>query len=329
MRVVVDEREFAGQAIDLRRAPVDVDGASVAAAVSGGPTAGKDRDAGRSSSPPGDAAGRSSSPPGDAAGRSSPPPGEAAGRASATSDGAAVRVDCPPPGAVHGFVGHVAPDTRVSLRGALAAAARSRGLTAPEEDALRDARAELADCDAPTVDRREARRRAAAAGEEADRLRERVATLRGRLQTLRDLGRDDAADAAAEELSTAATRLSEVETERLAAAQRLDALEGRMREHRDARERRLRLEDRVANLERAARESLAAAVYDRFADAVRRLPGTAAPGDAPGAFAGDPVTGALGVVAVAAVDAPVVLSAPRFDSAITAADRLDAPVVLV
>jgi len=296
VRVVVARQEFVGRAIDLRPRPTPIDGETAVAAVRrGGAEAGSDTDTGTDM---------------------------AAGDPR-------VRVRCRPPGPVHEFVGHLAAETTVPLRRALAAAARSRGLSAPQDDALRDVRAELADCEVPSIERREARRRAAAAGDEVERLRERVATLRGRVETLRDLGREAEADEVAADLATAATRLSEVETERDAAAQLLAELEEREREARDVRERRLRLEDRAANLERAARRSLAASVYDRFQDAVRRLPGDAAPGDEPGAFSGDPVTAALAVAAVADVTAPVVLATRRFADASTAAARLDAPIIRV
>ncbi len=252
-----------------------------------------------------------------------------------------VSVECPPPGPVHDHVGHVRPGMSVSLRGALAAAARTRGETPPQADAVADLRARLADPAAPNAESEAAgappgdgpaaaRRRAAEAGERERRLRERVATLRGRVQAVREADPDSEATADAEaELRSTMAELASVETERIAAEQRLERAERAARDARDARERRLRAEDRLANLERDARAHLAAAVYDAFAAAVDTLPGRADPGNDPAAFAGDEVTAALGVVCVARLDAPVVVSTRRFDDAAEAAARFDAPVIRV
>jgi hypothetical protein len=290
MRVRAGGREYAGRGVDLRT--VDVSAAELLRAI---------RRTGSTTD------------------------GDAGGESDGGDD--VVTVACPEPGPVHDHVGHVRPDLALDLRAALAAAARSRGHEAPEREALAAARAALDDCEVPPVDLREARRRVAAAGEAERELRERVASLRGRVQALRETGHD--ADEAAVELEAAVRRLSEVETDRVAAEQRLDRAREAAREARDVRARRLELEDRVANLERAARASLAAAVYDEFAAAVGVVPGTGDAGDSPGAFQGDPVTAALAVVRVAAVEAPVVLAVSRVDDAGRAADRLDAPVVVV
>ncbi|MFB6154347.1 MAG: hypothetical protein ABEJ22_00510 [Haloferacaceae archaeon] len=236
-----------------------------------------------------------------------------------------LRVECPSPGPVHDALGVVAPDPDFSLRGALAAVARSRGLTAPQRPALESARERLADRSVPETDLASARRRVADAGDSVDRLRERVAALRGRVQAVREVGGD--VDAAEADLESAIERLSEVETERIAAVQALDAAEERARNARDRREERFALEDRIANLEREARAALAAEVYDEFTAAVATLPGDGSPGDAPGDYEGDPVTAMLGVVRIADFDAPVVLAAGRFSDARHAAATLDAPVV--
>jgi hypothetical protein len=121
--------------------------------------------------------------------------------------------------------------------------------------------------------------------------------------------------------------LTEAETERIAAQQRLEGLRERIRTARDARRRRLELQDRVANLERAARESLAGLVYEEFAAAVASMPGDGDPGDAPGEFEGDPATARLAVARVADLDAPIVDALGRFPDVRTAARRLDAAVI--
>jgi hypothetical protein len=238
-----------------------------------------------------------------------------------------VVADCQAPGPLHAHVGHVHEGMTTDVRGALAAAARSRGETAPQRDALDAVRAELNSLSLPDADLSEVRRQVAAAGAEEDRLRERVAALRGRVGAFEEAGDDAAAAAAREELEAAVGALAEAETERIAAEQRRDRLEAAARESRDRRERRLALQDRAANLERAVREHLAASVYDRFREAVDALPGAATAGDAPGAYAGDHVTAALAAARVGVVEAPLVVATDRLGDAATTARRLDAPVV--
>ena len=237
-----------------------------------------------------------------------------------------VRVRSPPPGPLHDELAHVEPSPAVSLRGALAAAARSRGERAPEREALVEARTALAAHEVPTVDLAAERRRTAEAGGRERELSERVASLRGRVQALRETGLDPSE--AESELREAIRALSEAETERVAAEQRLAALRVAAGEARDARRRRLELQDRVSNLERAARRSLAERVYDEFRAAVDAVPGEGDAGAAPGEYEGDPATAALAVVRVASTAAPVVVSLDRFGDAAIAARRLDAPVVL-
>jgi hypothetical protein len=141
-------------------------------------------------------------------------------------------------------------------------------------------------------------------------------------------------------LRAAIATASERETEVLAAEQALARERERARTARDARERRLMLEDRVGRLERDVRARLADAGWSVFADAVESVPGgddavesvpgcdDAVVGGEPGTFVGDDVTAALAVVRVADVDAPVVLAAGRFGDADVAHRVLDAPVVL-
>jgi hypothetical protein len=248
-------------------------------------------------------------------------------RAVAGESAEGVTVDCPDPGPVHDRVGVVREGAGPWLRGALAAAARSLGERAPQDDEIASLRSRLADRDRPDLGLSAARRRLAAAGDEEERLRERVATLRGRVDALAEAGAETARETAADDLAAATRALTEAETERIAAEQRLDALEERAREARDRREERLGLEDRLANRERAAREHLAGAVYDRFRAAVATLPGEGAAGAEPGAYEGDPTLAALAAVRVADVDAPVVVATDRLGDAGRTAARLDAPVV--
>ncbi|WP_327050568.1 DUF7856 family protein [Halomicrococcus gelatinilyticus] len=241
--------------------------------------------------------------------------------------GVDLTVRCPDPGPVHDRVGVVTPNATVSVRAALAAAARSRGLSAPQDDEIAATANRIAAVDVPDVSLQEARRRVAEAEGDETELRERVAALRGRVQALRETGTDPA-DAEAE-LATATRQLSEAETERIAAEQALERARDRAETAHDRREERLRLRDRKANLERAARDHLARQVHAEFRDAVAAVPGEGSAGTRPGEFEGDDATAALAVARVADVDAPLVLAVDRFASATAAADRLDVPVLHV
>jgi hypothetical protein len=248
----------------------------------------------------------------------------------AVRDGDDDRVRCPSPGPVHEHVGLVdgrpGLDARpVERRVALAAVARSRGERAPSRDRIDRLERQLADLDPPAVDVQAARERVARAGADVAQRRERVAALRGRVEALREADEEAAAAEAAADLADAATALSEAETERAAAEQALDRARERAREARHARERRLELEDRLANARREARATLADAVRERVAAAVVATPGARARGLADV----DPVTARLALARVARLDAPVVLAARRFPGAAAASDWIGAPVVRV
>jgi hypothetical protein len=240
-----------------------------------------------------------------------------------------VVVDCPVPGAAHEQVARLPPSpASFDRRSALAAAARALGHTSEARAALDEARTELRSLSTPSIETATARRRVAEAGDEEDRLRERVAELRGRLRARRATGAETTAVRA--QLDEAVRQLSEAETERIAAEQALDGVESTAREARDRRERRLALEDRVAKLERAVRADLAAAVWVQFRSALRAVPGTASVGASPGTYDGDPVTAAMAVARLAPLDAPLVVGdVDRIRDATAAAAVLDAPVIYV
>ncbi|WP_248895694.1 hypothetical protein [Haloplanus halobius] len=239
--------------------------------------------------------------------------------------GASLDVDCPTPGAAHGHVALLPPAT-FDRRAALADVARALGHESSASASLADARSELASLSPPSVDGRAARQRVAEAGTEEDRLRERVAELRGRVQARQEMGASTTAVEA--QLNEAVRKLSEAETERIAAEQALDRAATAAREARDRRDRRLELEDRVANLERTVRCDLTSAVWDRFRSALRTVPGTATAGESPGDYDGDAATAALGVTRIAPLDAPVVVDGlDRFSGASEAVSVLDAPVI--
>ena len=242
---------------------------------------------------------------------------------------ASVRVDCPRPGRLYGFVSPLRPSIAFDRRGALAELARSEGYGSPQAAEIERLREEIAESDTTDASLADARRRAAEAGEAEARLRESVAAARGRLQTLRELDRPDGEAAAP--LREEIARLSEAETERMAAEERLRRLEREARRERDDRDRRFELEDRLANRRRDARAWLAGRVYERFAAATARLAAeTGVDADAgtdPGDYEGDALTAAAAVARAGDVAAPVVVATDRFGDAERAARLLDSPVI--
>jgi regulator of replication initiation timing len=244
------------------------------------------------------------------------------GASEVADDPQTVAIDCPAPGPVHEHVGAIRAGMDLDRRAALAAAARSRGHAAPQADELDAVRERLDDFDAPAIDLRDARRRVADASDETDALRERVATLRGQVQALREAsgGASEDTEAVETELTEATRRLSEVETERIAAEQALERARERAAANRERRRERLRLTDRADNLRRAARDHLVGVVRDPFEDARDGVPAE---------VSGESVGVALAVARVAELDAPVVLArdVDAFADVDVAARWLDAPVI--
>jgi chromosome segregation ATPase len=242
-----------------------------------------------------------------------------------------VAIEAPDPNPVHERVGHLRPGMGLRTRTALAAAARSRGLRAPQDDEIERVESELAALDLERVEQVPARRKAAETADETARLRERVAELRGRIQERR--AQDADTDDLEAELVEAVRELSEAETELVAASQRLTGTAETAREARDVRERRLRLQDRKANRERAARAHLVETFADEYAEAVASVPrreegdGGAGDGQPADPFAVDGLTAALAVARIADLSAPVVCRCDRFETPAAAAEWLGAPVV--
>lgn len=242
--------------------------------------------------------------------------------------GGSVDLDCPPPGPVHDYVGLIREGTSVEIRSALAAVARQRGLTAPQDDALAERRAELEALDPPEPGLAPARERLGAVDEaELAEQREAVAARRGAVQARLELDAD--VEPAREALSAAVAELAAAQTDRVAAEQTLDRARKRAREVRARRRERLRLQDRIGNLERAAREHLAGELATPFAGAVAAVPGEGRVPDTPSSFTGEDVTAALAIARLADLRAPLVLAAGRFETAAAASNCLDAPVLSV
>jgi hypothetical protein len=239
-----------------------------------------------------------------------------------------LRIECADPGPGHDHLGRV-PSSTVTRGHLLEAVGRSRRLQTPVDAEIARIESRLAeqsspaDPDAPR-DLRAARRRLAEAGDDESRLRERVATLRGRLNAHRETGDEEAITTTRDELVSVTTELSEVVTERVAAEQRLDALERRARSVRDSRDLRLQHTDALANRRRDARAYFIEKLGDEFDVAVRELSeATFETADA------DELVRQLAAVRLADFSAPVVLTCRAFTDVETAAHYLDSPVVRV
>ncbi|WP_231186132.1 hypothetical protein [Haladaptatus sp. DYF46] len=242
----------------------------------------------------------------------------------------ALIVDCPEPGPAHAYVGCIESGMSIRFRPAMAAAARSVGMNAPQDEEVAEIEATLRSLDVGGSSLRAERRRIAEVGGSKAEHRERVATLRGRVQALRDS--DGNLEEAESKFRNATRKLAEIETERIAAEQALEDARERQRSVRDDRERRLRLRDRKSNLERAAREYLARHVHADFVSAMEAIPGgkrEPCRTTKRKSFEGEPVTAALAIARIARIRAPVVLACERFESTRAAADCLNAPVLQV
>lgn len=228
-------------------------------------------------------------------------------------------VDAPTAPGVYDYCGRVHPGMGLRTRTALAAAARSRGVETPHDDAIVDLRGQLADLATGEPSLPPARERVAEMDVAA--LRETVAAERGRLRARERLGADT--ETVERSVREAASTLAERETERAAAEESRRQRRERAREYRDRLERRRRLADRLANRQRDAREALVEAVTGRYRDALAALPAQP-PG---GRFDAPAVPAALAVLRVARTDAPVILETDRLGPPSEAAAWLDAPVV--
>lgn len=224
------------------------------------------------------------------------------------------------PGPLHEYVGWITAEMSLRSRAALAAVARSRGQSAPQ-DAERKRILERIDAlPTATVETSPTRKRLAATNEEIDRQREQVARLQGQVQALREIESEDLPETL-DTLQSAIRELSELETERTAAEQALERKRNRRRQLHDVRDERLALEDRAANLARDAREHLVAQIEEEFETTVKAVPGATT------AESADPVTTGLAIARLGMIKTPIVLECDRFTSARAAADWLDAPVV--
>lgn len=242
----------------------------------------------------------------------------------AVRDQADDRVVCPPPQAVHERVGLLHRGVSVRFVAAVADATRTRGASTEYDAELYTVEEELAAIDVPDVDLEAARERVAEAAADVDSLDERVARTSGRVEARREADADPS-DAKVD-LQTATRKLAEVETDYHAAREALAVARERAREARDARQRRLELQDRRENLRRAARRALADEYADQFRSAIRALPVAAEPVH-PREFSGPDWAAACAIARIAAPGAPLVVTS-GFEHATRACAALDAPILL-
>jgi hypothetical protein len=242
-----------------------------------------------------------------------------------------VAVSCPDPTPLHEAVGCIHPEIGLRTKTALAQAGRTRGLTTPYDDDLQAAREELAEMTVEMASLADHRETKADAESAVDQARIRAAQARGRLREREESGLETAD--AQSRLDDALRELSEAETAAIAADQAYTGARERRRERQDIRERRFRLQDRVANYERQVRAHLVEQLRDEFREALMAVPGrTTDPASEGGAdstvpFDADPVLAALAVARLGVMTAPVVLAVDWFESPRRASEWLDAPVV--
>lgn len=234
-------------------------------------------------------------------------------------------VTAAPPGPLHDRVGLLHPELELGFRSALAAAGRSIGLEAPQAAAIADLDRQIEAIDPDTPDLRAARRRAAAAGEDVSSLKDRVERTSGRLEERR--AADRSTDDLEAKLADLTRKLTEAETEAIAAREALSRAQAAAASARDQRERRLALVDRRENRRREARNWFLAALAEPFERALSALPIDVEP-DPPAAFDGPAFVAALAIARIGAIDAPVVVAEGPFETAIAARAALNTPVVL-
>lgn len=247
----------------------------------------------------------------------------------AVCDGTAgpLTVEAPPVGPVYEYVGALIPQKTYPTQAALAAAARARGYRSRHADTLADLAAEIDRLAAAGTGETADAAKQTVAETDAESLRERLDTLRGRIEEQRQTGTAD--HALVDEYRELATTLSERKLETRAAEQAYERTQTVNARRRDQLERRLRLQDRYHNLERRARRELAAQLETQFHRALASVPGSSPDPTALDTELPTDVTAALAVARVAPINAPVVVACGRFETAVAARAALQTPVVLV
>lgn len=213
------------------------------------------------------------------------------------------------------YVNLIAPGLSIPRRAALVSTARSLDITTSVDGSIRETKVELRSVPGPVNSRADVRRRVAESAADLEAKRERVAMIRGRLQETDDGSIES-------EYRAAIRTLSEAETEHAAAAEALEEARTRARAARDILDRRLRIEDRLENLERAARAELVATITPAVETALSNLPGR----NVESFEDADSVSAALAIARVGRIERPITLACRRFSDRGSAERWLEVPV---
>ena len=231
-----------------------------------------------------------------------------------------IEVDCEPPTTLHERLGHVHGEMGLRVRTALAEAGRTRGVETPYDEKIERLEAELSTLSVEQTGIERYREELATGRAETAALREAVAATRGRLAAHREHGLDT--DDIERELERTIRELAETETAATAANQQFERTREELRERRNRRERKLELEDQLANRRRDARRWLVDHLEPEYAAAVGELVG-----EESDPFECDPTVASLAVGRVGEYTAPLVLETSPFESAAAAHDWLGGPVI--
>lgn len=236
-----------------------------------------------------------------------------------------IAVSCAEPTQLHDHVGWIDEGMTVQTRTALAQAARTRGGETPYDGELRATRTALREISLESTSLARERAELATTATALERERERVAELRGRLQERRANGMET--DAVQRELQDALRSLTESKTAAIAAEQNYTSVREQVRDQRDTREEKFRLEQRVANLERRARAHLVEQFREEYRSTLTAVPGVTDDDVPEDTFQAAPVPAALALARIGTLSAPAVIAVDRFESAAAASEWLAEPVI--
>ncbi|MGM0605140.1 MAG: hypothetical protein ACQETB_05655 [Halobacteriota archaeon] len=222
-------------------------------------------------------------------------------------------------------IGRLTDTPRWSVKTLIAAGARSR-----EDDPVptpTERRSDTADEQVPSTvgDRRRLRKRVAELSRRQDRLEAREATLRTAIADAARSGYRSTAQK--QELDSVLKRLTEVETSKIAAQQRQEALEKRAQCRRETQLAGMRKHDRLSNRERDVRRRVATKWYPAFRAAVQAVSDEAVPGNHPSGYVGDRFTAQCAALKISAFESPILLETDRFDDPTEAATTMDVSIV--
>jgi hypothetical protein len=236
----------------------------------------------------------------------------------------------PPPTSVREYIGILSPDPDIKRRDALITIGRLCGVKTPYDSSLKTVQSAIDQLEISSVpDITTARRRVADAGADVERLRERVAMLRGQMAVYRETDVTTDITNAEIALKNAIRTLSEASTEEIAATQRLTQLIDIARTARDCKEKRLSLIDRRQNLKRHIRAEIFDVMKAEF-DRVRQVPWIAERIDGNNNYT-TALADAIAILSLAPLRAPLIVAesvATAFDGISALAIRINATIIV-